>query len=68
MALAPTIEDKVEAAYRRGDHFDKRRALMDAWSGFCGQKFGLACFGDGVTAIRPSVSTDDTAKNTEFLQ
>jgi len=35
MALAHAIGDKVEAAYRRGDLFDKRRALMDAWAQFC---------------------------------
>lgn len=34
-ALAHAIEDKVEAAYRRGDLFDKRRRLMDAWAEFC---------------------------------
>jgi integrase len=34
-ALAHTIGDKVEAAYRRGDLFDKRRRLMDAWADFC---------------------------------
>jgi len=31
MALAHTIRDKTEAAYRRGDLFDKRRQLMAAW-------------------------------------
>jgi integrase len=35
MALAHTIENKVEAAYRRGDLFQKRRQLMEAWAGFC---------------------------------
>lgn len=35
MALAHAVGDKVEAAYRRGDLLDKRRALMDAWSAFC---------------------------------
>jgi integrase len=35
MALAHTVGDKVEAAYRRGDLFEKRRRLMDAWSRFC---------------------------------
>jgi integrase len=35
MALAHVIGDKVEAAYRRGDLFDKRRKLMDAWSLYC---------------------------------
>jgi integrase len=32
MALAHTIGNKVEAAYRRGDLFDKRVRLMDAWA------------------------------------
>ena len=35
MALAHAIKNKVEAAYRRGDLFDKRRALMDAWAAYC---------------------------------
>jgi integrase len=35
MALAHTISNKVEAAYRRGDLFDKRRELAQAWSEFC---------------------------------
>ena len=36
MALAHTIGNKVEAAYRRGDLFDKRRKLMDEWAKYCG--------------------------------
>jgi integrase len=35
MALAHTIESKVEAAYRRGDLFQKRRQLIEAWARFC---------------------------------
>jgi integrase len=35
MALAHTVGDKVEAAYRRGDLFQKRRQLMDAWARHC---------------------------------
>jgi integrase len=35
MALAHAVGDKVEAAYRRGDLFQKRRQLMDAWARFC---------------------------------
>ena len=35
MALAHAIGSKVEKAYRRGDLFEKRRQLMDAWSRFC---------------------------------
>jgi integrase len=34
-ALAHAISDKVERAYRRGDLFEKRRRLMDAWGQFC---------------------------------
>lgn len=34
MALAHKIPDKVEAAYRRGDLFEKRRRLMNAWATF----------------------------------
>jgi integrase len=34
-ALAHVIENKAEAAYRRGDLFDKRRKLMDAWATHC---------------------------------
>jgi integrase len=36
MALAHAVGNKVEAAYRRGDMFEKRRRLMDAWAEFCG--------------------------------
>src|SRR5262245_5942795 len=35
MALAHAIPSAVEAAYRRGDLFDKRRKLMDAWAAYC---------------------------------
>lgn len=34
-ALAHTISNKAEAAYRRGDLFAKRRLLMNEWSGYC---------------------------------
>lgn len=35
MALAHTVADRVEAAYRRGDLFEKRRQLAAAWADFC---------------------------------
>ena len=35
MALAHAIEDKSEAAYRRGDLIEKRRALMSDWATHC---------------------------------
>jgi len=34
-ALAHVVGDKTEAAYRRGDLFEKRRELMDAWANYC---------------------------------
>jgi integrase len=36
MALAHAVSDKVEAAYRRGNLFQKRRQLADAWAKYCG--------------------------------
>jgi integrase len=35
MALSHAVGNKVEAAYRRGDLFEKRRRLMDDWAAFC---------------------------------
>jgi hypothetical protein len=34
-ALAHSLPDKVEAAYRRGDMLEKRRRLMEEWAAFC---------------------------------
>jgi len=34
-ALAHAVGDKVEAAYRRGDLFEKRRRLMNDWAKYC---------------------------------
>jgi hypothetical protein len=34
-ALSHTIANKVEAAYRRGDLFERRRKLMTSWASFC---------------------------------
>jgi integrase len=49
MALAHAIGDKVEAAYRRGDLFEKRRRLMEDWARYCARP---AMTGDNVLAIR----------------
>lgn len=39
MAMAHKIKNEVEAAYRRGDLLEKRRALMNDWANFlAGQK------------------------------
>ena len=39
-ALANSPPDKVEAAYGRGDLFDKRVPLMQAWADYCMSKVG----------------------------
>jgi integrase len=39
MALAHTIKNKAEAAYRRGDLLDKRRDLMEAWAVYVGPEY-----------------------------
>lgn len=36
-ALAHAIPNAVEAAYRRGDLFEKRRKMMEAWAQYCGR-------------------------------
>jgi integrase len=34
MALAHTLGDKTQAAYQRGDMFERRRALMNDWAAY----------------------------------
>ena len=41
MALAHTISNKAEAAYRRGDLLDKRRMLLDDWATYCESAMGV---------------------------
>jgi integrase len=48
-ALAHTLGDKVEAAYRRGDLFEKRRQLMSDWARFCALPAGKR---DAATPMR----------------
>jgi integrase len=49
-ALAHTLPDAVEAAYQRGDMFDKRRRLMRDWAKFCDKP--MPASGSNVTQIR----------------
>jgi integrase len=49
MALAHTVGNKVEAAYRRGDLFAKRTKLMAAWADYCARP---ASAGATVTPLR----------------
>ncbi len=50
MALAHAIEDETEAAYRRGDLFEKRRRLMEAWAAFATKPSAVS--GGNVAPIR----------------
>jgi integrase len=52
MALAHSIGDKTEAAYRRGILLAKRARLMDEWGKFCSTP---AATGDDVISLRRSV-------------
>ncbi len=38
MALAHTISNATEAAYRRGDLLEKRAKLMESWAKYCSTK------------------------------
>jgi integrase len=49
MALAHAIQDKSEAAYRRGDAIDKRRRLMAEWARYCETVVGVT---DNVRSLR----------------
>ena len=48
MAMAHTVDDKVEAAYRRSDMREKRRRMMADWAAYCG---GKAAGGNNVVRI-----------------
>jgi hypothetical protein len=50
MALAHTVGDKVEAAYRWGDGFRKRRLLAQEWANYCGEP--VVRTEDNVVALR----------------
>jgi integrase len=50
LALAHTVGDETERAYRRGDLLEKRFQLAERWSEFCGQPSRKAS--DKVVAIR----------------
>ena len=51
-ALAHTVANKVEAAYRRSDLFEKRRPLIQQWGSFCDEQ--VADGGATVTSLRAS--------------
>ena len=53
LPLAHVNRDRVEAAYRRSDLFERRRELMEQWAAFlAGTENGTAEL-DGTTAVEP---------------
>jgi integrase len=52
MALSHAVGDETEQAYQRGDLFEKRRKLMDAWAKYCSQPPKTAAEGDNVVAFQ----------------
>lgn len=61
-ALAHVIANRVEAAYRRGTMFEKRRALMDDWAVFCSSFVGEVdpVARDAETVVRVRVESRKT--------
>jgi len=56
MALAHTVGNKAERAYRRGRALAKRRALMNAWEAFCcGCSSGGEAYQNGASQYASSV-------------
>lgn len=39
-ALAHVVKSKVEAAYARSDHFEKRRKMLESWAGYLALRQG----------------------------
>jgi integrase len=56
-ALAHTIGNKAEAAYRRADALEKRRAMMEAWAQWCEPKAAgnVVAFSNGLDVAGAAV-------------
>ena len=63
MALAHTIGDKVEAAYRRGDLLEKRRELMDDGRATVQPEPALARLPRGLSSARKSAFSPASPRN-----
>jgi hypothetical protein len=62
LALAHAVGNKVEAAYRRGDLFEKRRLLSKAWGDFC-----LGLTPPTASNVAPSPKPSTRARPTQQL-
>ena len=51
MALAHTIRNQVEAAYRRGDLLSRRKALMNDWQNYCYPAPSVVKSGSGMRLV-----------------
>lgn len=67
LALAHVLENKVEAAYRRGDALDKRRNMMDDWATYCHPEpvtIDMSKFGSGAGRLtRQAVHIEELRKS-----
>ena len=52
IALAHTVADKVEAAYRRSDMFEKRQLLMADWARYCQSTVGQVKLSANLRKVR----------------
>jgi integrase len=57
MALSHAVGDETEQAYQRGDLFEKRRRLMEAWAKYCSHPPKSAVSGNNVVAISAGVGS-----------
>ena len=64
MALAHVIENKVEAAYRRGNLFAKRRKMMQEWADYLERLKTRKKVAPNATAAKPS----DVPASSDFAQ
>jgi integrase len=64
MALAHALGSKVEAAYRRGDLFQKRKALMCDWAAYCMSKDCSSATLSIFSASEKSYTVNTTADRT----
>jgi integrase len=58
-ALAHTIQNKAERAYRRGDALEKRRRMMESWANWCVPRPELDGGSEGVRTIIGAKTIDE---------
>jgi integrase len=67
-ALAHAVADKVEAAYRRGDLFEKRRQLMQDWADYCTRAPAAAVALRGPAEVSAGADSAESANRPSALR